>query len=62
VDEGADTGPIILQKPVMVLPGDDAETLAHRVLEVEHEILPRAVELLVSDRLIIDGRKVIIID
>jgi phosphoribosylglycinamide formyltransferase-1 len=62
VDEGADTGPIILQKPVMVLPGDDAETLAHRVLEVEHEILPKAVELLVSDRLMIDGRKVTIID
>jgi phosphoribosylglycinamide formyltransferase-1 len=60
VDEGADTGPIIMQKPVMVHPEDDADSLASRVLEVEHEILPKAVELLVSEKLEIDGRKVII--
>lgn len=60
VDEGADTGPIIMQKPVMVHPEDDADSLAHRVLEIEHEILPKAVELLVNGKLEIDGRKVII--
>lgn len=59
VDYGTDTGPIILQKPVLVQPDDDAESLAERVLEVEHELLPKAVKLWVEDRLKIQGRKVI---
>lgn len=42
VDEGVDTGEIILQERVPVLPGDTAERLAARVLEVEHKILVRA--------------------
>jgi len=60
VDEGTDTGPIILQKPVVVLPEDDARSLAARVLEAEHEILPEAVELLVRGKLKVMGRKVVI--
>jgi formyltetrahydrofolate-dependent phosphoribosylglycinamide formyltransferase len=44
VDERYDTGPILVQWPVPVLPGDTAESLAARVLAVEHRLLPLAVE------------------
>ena len=60
VDEGTDTGPIILQRPIEVMPGDNAETLAERVLKAEHSLLPKALKLLVDDRLVVEGRKVII--
>ena len=60
VDEGADTGPIILQRAVSVLPEDTAESLQQRILEVEHEILPEAVALFCADRLRVPGRKVTI--
>ena len=43
VDEQFDRGPIIAQRTVPVLPDDTADSLAHRVLEVEHELLPQAV-------------------
>ncbi len=43
VDEAYDRGPILGQARVPVLPGDSVETLAHRVLEVEHRLLPAAV-------------------
>ena len=43
VDEEFDRGPIIAQEKVPVKPGDDAETLAARVLEAEHRLLPRVV-------------------
>ncbi|NLB40926.1 MAG: phosphoribosylglycinamide formyltransferase [Clostridiales bacterium] len=58
VDEGADTGPIILQKAVEVLSDDTAESLASRVLKVEHELLPKAVALLVQDKIKVSGRRV----
>lgn len=45
VDERYDTGPILAQWPVPVLPGDSPETLAGRVLRIEHRLLPAAVEL-----------------
>lgn len=48
VDEGVDTGPIILQEKVPVLPGDTPDTLAARVLITEHKILQQAVGDLVS--------------
>lgn len=60
VDEGTDSGPIILQEPVPVFPQDTAETLAARVLEVEHRLLPKGVGLFCEGRLRIEGRKVII--
>ncbi|MGI6700945.1 MAG: phosphoribosylglycinamide formyltransferase [Christensenellales bacterium] len=44
VDEGADTGEIILQETVPVLKGDTARTLQQRVLELEHKLLPQAVK------------------
>lgn len=58
VDEGADTGPIILQEAVKVEEGDTPESLAARILNVEHRLLPQAVKLYCEDKLIIDGRKV----
>jgi phosphoribosylglycinamide formyltransferase-1 len=52
VDEGVDTGPIILQERVPVRAGDDEDSLAARVLEVEHRILVRAINRLIeSNRL-----------
>jgi len=45
VDEGVDTGPIVLQEPVPVLEGDTPETLHARIQEVEHRLLPAAVRL-----------------
>ena len=58
VDEGTDTGPIILQRAVEVKDDDTVERLKERVLEVEHQILPEAIKLFCEDRLSIQGRKV----
>ena len=55
-DEKIDHGPIILQAAVKVLTGDDREKLAARILEVEHQILPRTVQLFAQKRLKIEGR------
>lgn len=60
VDEGTDTGPIILQQAVPVMPGDTADTLSARILEVEHKLYPEAIALYCEGRLTLDGRKVII--
>lgn len=51
VDEGTDTGPIILQKTVEVLNDDTAETLQKRVLKVEHELLPLSIKLFCESKL-----------
>jgi len=51
VDEGVDTGPIILQKKVPVLEGDSVETLAARVLETEHKILQEAINMVIASKL-----------
>ncbi len=51
VDEGVDTGKIILQKSVPVMKDDTPDTLAARVLEVEHEILPQAVRMFCEGKL-----------
>ena len=58
VDEGTDSGPIILQKAVEVFDDDTEETLSARVLEQEHEIYPQAIKLFVEGKLKIEGRKV----
>src|ERR1700730_11180725 len=57
-DEGVDTGPIVLQAAVPVLPDDTEETLSRRILEVEHRIFPEAVRLFAEGRLVMDGRRV----
>lgn len=51
VDEGVDTGKIIIQEKVEVLPNDTPEELAARVLKVEHKILPKAVDMFCNDKL-----------
>ena len=58
VDEGTDSGPIILQAAVEVHEDDTEETLAARVLEQEHKIYPRAIKLFIDGQLKIEGRKV----
>jgi phosphoribosylglycinamide formyltransferase-1 len=62
VDEGLDSGPIVVQEAVPVLDTDDADALARRILEVEHKIYPRAVRLLLSGRCRVVGRRVIVED
>ncbi|WP_292462769.1 phosphoribosylglycinamide formyltransferase [Methanolobus sp.] len=59
VDEGMDTGPIIIQKCVPVLEGDTPDTLAARILEKEHQIFPEAVKLFVEGKLKVEGRVVV---
>jgi phosphoribosylglycinamide formyltransferase-1 len=59
VDEGMDSGPIILQRCVPVFPDDDEDTLSMRILNQEHEILVEATKLFCEDRLRIEGRRVL---
>jgi phosphoribosylglycinamide formyltransferase-1 len=58
VDSGTDTGPIILQRCVGVEQDDTEESLADRILEEEHRILPEAVRLFLEGRLEVQGRRV----
>ncbi len=58
VDEGTDTGPLIIQAVVPVLPGDGEEALAARILEQEHRIYPQAIQWFAEGRLSVEGRKV----
>ncbi len=58
VDEGTDTGPVIVQAVVPVLPGDGEEQLAARVLEQEHRLYPQAIQWFAQGRLSVAGRKV----
>jgi phosphoribosylglycinamide formyltransferase-1 len=58
VDEGTDTGPIVLQEPVEVRDDDDRDSLEARVHEVEHRLLPAATAALVEGRLRVEGRRV----
>ena len=60
VDEGADTGTIIMQEAVNVEQDDDAKSLAKRVLEVEHRILKESIRLFCENKLSIQGRRVFI--
>lgn len=60
VDETYDTGPIVLQEPVPVYPDDTPETLAERVLAVEHRLYPEALRLFAEGRVHCEGRTVFI--
>ena len=57
VDEGLDSGPIVLQAAVPVLDGDTEELLAARILEQEHQIYPKAIQYVLDERIRIDGRR-----
>ncbi len=58
VDEGCDTGSVILQKEVPVKPDDTVETLSARILIEEHKLLPKVVDLLARNKVKVIGRKV----
>ena len=59
VDEGTDTGPIILQKAVEVLPDDTPKTLQLRVMQqAEWEILPKAIDLFANGKIKVSDSKV----
>ncbi len=60
VTEGVDEGPIIIQAAVPVLESDTPESLADRILEQEHKIYPRAVQLYAEGRLRVEGRRVFV--
>lgn len=62
VEADVDSGPIIAQAAVPVLPGDDEETLSARILEQEHRLYPLALALLCAGRLAIEGRRVVVRD
>lgn len=62
VDEGTDTGPIILQKAVKVEDDDTVESLKEKVLKIEHELLPEAIRLYCQGRLSVQGRKVKVVN
>ena len=58
VNEGVDTGPIVLQQPVPVLPTDTVESLSARILEEEHGLYVRALNLLLKGNYRIEGRRI----
>ncbi len=60
VDEGCDTGPVIVQRAVTVDEGCTSDELAARILKEEHIAYPEAIKLHLSGRLKIDGRRVIV--
>ena len=60
VDEGVDTGPIILQAVVKVKDNDTEESLSKRILRYEHKIYPAAVKLFAQGKIKISGRKTVI--
>jgi phosphoribosylglycinamide formyltransferase-1 len=60
VDEGVDTGPIVLQAAVPVREDDTEETLSGRILAEEHRIYPEAIRLFAEGRLEVRGRRVVI--
>ncbi len=59
VDEEIDHGPIIAQRAVPVLPGDDRDSLHARIQVEEHDLYPRVVSALARDEISLDGRRVI---
>jgi phosphoribosylglycinamide formyltransferase 1 len=60
VDEGVDTGPIIVQASVPVLPDDSEASLSARILGEEHRLYPEAIRLFAEERLVITGRRVLV--
>lgn len=61
VDEGVDTGPIVLQEAVAIKPNDTDKTLHERVHRAEHRLYPEAIALLLKQKLRVAGRKVEIV-
>jgi phosphoribosylglycinamide formyltransferase 1 len=62
VDEGMDTGPIIIQAVVPVLDSDTEDSLSERILQQEHKVYSRAIQLYAEGKLKIEGRRVLLMD
>lgn len=62
VDEGLDTGPVILQEAVPVIQQDTVETLHQRIHSSEHRLYPTAINLFCNDKLKVEGRRCMIIE
>jgi len=60
IDEGVDSGPVIMQAAVPVMDDDTVDSLSARILKEEHRILPESVRLFCQGRLRVEGRKVFI--
>ena len=58
VDDGVDTGPIIIQEIVKISDNDTEKTLAKKILRKEHEIYPKAVQLFAKNKISIKGKRV----
>ena len=58
MDEGVDTGPIIIQRAVRVKNNDSRDSLAARILKLEHKILTEAIELIRREKITVIGRQV----
>lgn len=62
VDEGKDTGPIILQKAIDLDQNWQPEQIQTEVLKIEHQLLPLAVKYFCADRLVVENHRVIILE
>ena len=62
VDEGLDTGPIILQKVIPVHQDDTLQSLSENILQEEHDLYSKAIQLFAQGRLKVEGRKVVILE
>ena len=58
VDAGVDAGPIILQEVVRIEDDDTPDTIAEKVLQLEHRVLPTAIKLISEGRVVVNGRRV----
>ena len=61
VDEGIDSGPIIMQTSVTLSDKETEESLAAKILKYEHQILPKALQLLCSGKIVVNGRHIQIV-
>jgi phosphoribosylglycinamide formyltransferase 1 len=60
VEEGLDSGPILLQRAVSVLDSDTEESLSARILEQEHILYPKAIRLFCEGKIKFNGRKLLV--
>ena len=60
VDRGTDTGPVIIQQALQVNESDNEESLSARILELEHDAYPKAVQLFADGKLKVNGRRVLV--
>jgi phosphoribosylglycinamide formyltransferase-1 len=58
VDEGIDSGPIIMQTSITLSDGETEKSLADKILKYEHQILPKALQLLCSGKIVVNGRHI----